>query len=117
MTQSIQADKATYKHVEELMRAPDAYVGKKMQVHGFVEAGSIDEKIVDQQMKRTFYLESKGKRILIRHAGATPDTFKDLAEVVADGTLVKEGDAHVLEAEELMAKCPSKYEENQRTRP
>ena len=107
---------AYYKHVEEVMAAPDKWVDKNLQVHGFVEAGSIQEEIVGQATKRTFVLESKGMRILVRNEGPKPDTFKDLAEVVAKGKLVAENGEYILHADELMAKCPSKYEENQRSR-
>ena len=88
-----------------------------MRVHGFVEAGSIDEKIVDQKSVRVFFLESEGARLRVHHEGPKPDTFRDLAEVVAKGKLVKENDGYVFYATELMAKCPSKYEENKRSRP
>jgi len=112
-----------YKMVDELMitegeanpnHVSDEWVGKTMRVHGYVEAGSIDENIVAQKTIRTFTLEHKGKTIKVRHEGPKPDTFKDLSEVVAKGTIVKETVdgkvVHILEATELMAKCPSKYE-------
>ena len=124
------ADAEFYKRVYEVTEAPDSFEGKTLRVHGFVEAGSIDEQIVDQTTKRTFILEhacptkapervescapGSVRRLLVRSEGPTPDTFKDLAEVVAKGTLIKEGDQYVLHATELMAKCPSKYEENKR---
>lgn len=104
-------DAEYYKMVEEVMAEPDRYEGKTMRIHGYVEAGSIDEKIVNQQTKRTFVLEHKGQSIHVKHEGPAPDTFKDLSEVVANGRLVKNGTGeYVLEATELMAKCPSKYE-------
>jgi cytochrome c-type biogenesis protein CcmE len=105
-----------YKHVDEVMTAPAGWVGKNLQVHGFVEAGSIEERIEGQVAMRTFVLEHKDQRIRVRHQGPRPDTFKDLAEVVAQGRLVEESGQYVLHADELMAKCPSKYEENRRTR-
>lgn len=99
-----------YKMVDELMLGYGDYVGKQMQVHGWVEAGSIDEKIVDQETVRTFVLENKGKRILVRNKGPKPDSFRDKSEVVAEGKLVMENGAPVLLADNLLAKCPSKYE-------
>ena len=86
------------------------------KIHGFVEAGTIKEEIVGQKTKRTFILQYEGKRILVKNEGPKPDTFRDLAEVVAKGRLVQDNGEYVLEANELMAKCPSKYEENQRTK-
>ena len=107
-----------YKHVHEVNANPARYVGKRLKVHGFVEAGSIDEKIVGSETTRTFVLEYQGERIQVRHKGPKPDTFRDLAEVVAAGKLVQDKDgALVVEASELMAKCPSKYEQDKRKPP
>lgn len=127
---SSMADAEFYKHVHEVTAEPEAWADKTLKVHGYVEAGSIETNIVEQSTKRTFVLQYpcpdddeeqvKGcqpgvvKRIRVRHTGPAPDTFKDLAEVVAKGQLVEEDGSYVLHAEELMAKCPSKYEENQR---
>jgi cytochrome c-type biogenesis protein CcmE len=113
---SLAKSAAYYKHVEEVMVTPDQWTNKNLQVHGFVEAGSIKEEIVGQNTHRTFVLHSKGARIRVVNQGPKPDTFKDMAEVVAKGKLVVENGEYVLHADELMAKCPSKYEENQRTR-
>jgi cytochrome c-type biogenesis protein CcmE len=99
-----------YKMVDEVMVEPSEWVDKSLRVHGFVEAGSIDEEIVDQKMHRSFVLENQGQRIVVRHVGPVPDTFKDLSEVVAKGRLVQADGGYVLEASELSAKCPSKYE-------
>ena len=99
-----------YKMVDEVMVAWGSWVDKPLKVHGFVEPGSIDEKVIDQQTVRTFVLEHKGKRIKVRNAGPKPDSFKDKSEVVADGKIVEENGEPVLIATNLMAKCPSKYE-------
>ena len=108
-----------YKMVDELMTQPgengeatisEEWVGKTLRVHGYVEAGSIVENIVAQKTVRTFVLEHKGKTIRVKHEGPKPDTFKDLSEVVAKGKIVKDNGQFILEATELMAKCPSKYE-------
>jgi cytochrome c-type biogenesis protein CcmE len=99
-----------YKMVDELLAEPDGWVDKTLRVHGFVEAGSIQERIVDQRSETTFMVENNGARIRVEHTGPKPDTFKDLSEVVAKGRLVHEGDEYVFYASELMAKCPSKYE-------
>jgi cytochrome c-type biogenesis protein CcmE len=118
-----------YQFVQEVMPNPEPWVGKVFKIHGIVEAGSIQEQIVDQKTQRQFVLEAKcdksdkntppcpeGKsmRILVKGTGPKPDTFKDLAEVIAHGTLTKAGDAYVFHATELSAKCPSKYKEDQR---
>lgn len=117
MSESLSDTVSYYKHVDEVMAAPQDWAGKKMQVHGHVEAGSINARIEGQESIRDFILEAKGKRIRVFHKGPAPDTFKDLAEVVATGDLVQnESGEWELHADELSAKCPSKYEEGRRTK-
>ena len=99
-----------YKMVDEAVAGASSWNGKEMKVHGWVEAGSIDEQIVGQETHRTFVLEHKGARIVVKNSGPKPDTFRDKAEVVADGKLVVENGQPVFYATNLMAKCPSKYE-------
>ncbi len=117
-----------YKMVDELLTEGnlDKWEGSEMKVHGWVEAGTIVEKVVNQEMHRTFILQKDGKRIRVFSTGPKPDTFKDLSEVVATGHLVKatemtaladgmgvrlESDMpYVVDSSELMAKCPSKYD-------
>ena len=108
--QSSSSHSGYYKMVDEVMAAPAEWTGKDMKVHGWVEAGSIVEEVVGQEMRRTFTLEHKGQRIEVRHVGPKPDTFRDKSEVVADGKIVIENGVPVMVAESLMAKCPSKYE-------
>jgi cytochrome c-type biogenesis protein CcmE len=116
-----------YFHVEELMaKELPEWTGKELKVHGIVEAGSIVERIANQETQRTFVLQSKGKKIRVFSSGPKPDTFKDQSEVVATGHLVPAADLrplaqklgvaiesdmpYVVQASELMAKCPSKYD-------
>jgi cytochrome c-type biogenesis protein CcmE len=110
------AEAEYYKHVHEVLAKPGDWKGKNLRIHGFVQAGTIKESIEKQVTKRVFVLEYNGKRIKVRNEGPKPDTFRDLAEVVAKGTLVEEGGEYVFDATELSAKCPSKYEEGQRTK-
>jgi cytochrome c-type biogenesis protein CcmE len=49
----------------------------------------------------------------VHHTGPKPDTFKDQSEVVATGVLSRQGTELVVDASELSAKCPSKYEGSQ----
>ncbi|MEM9488191.1 MAG: cytochrome c maturation protein CcmE [Myxococcota bacterium] len=100
-----------YKMVDELTADDRNWDGVSLRVHGFVEPGSIDERIVNQNTTRTFVLEHRGKSIKVTHSGPVPDTFKDKSEVVAKGKLIATADGnYIMEANELMAKCPSKYE-------
>lgn len=117
-----------YMMVDELMAGDLARFDgtKELKVHGWVLAGSIKEKVVNQQTIRTFILQKSGKKIRIFSKGPKPDTFKDQSEVVATGRLVPvasvkdaaaaldtpiEADTQfVVEATDLQAKCPSKYD-------
>jgi cytochrome c-type biogenesis protein CcmE len=123
---SAKGDKEFFKYVHEVVPNPEPWMDKTVRLHGYVEAGSIFEEIVDQKTKRTFILESLCPaqathcdpgtlyRMVVRSEGPVPDTFKELSEVVAKGRLVAEGAHVLLEADEIMAKCPSKYEGSER---
>ena len=95
-----------YKHVEEVSNQPEAWYGKKLQLHGYVVPDSIMRKRDTLQYK--FQIESKGAVIPATYTGIVPDTFKSEAEVVLKGTLTPDGFA--VEPNGVMAKCPSKYE-------
>jgi len=116
-----------YKMVDDLLSSDlSSWKGKELKVHGWVESGSLHESIVNQETHRTFLLQKGGKKIRVFNAGPKPDTFKDQSEVVATGHLVPaaqmaelakslgapiESDMpYVVDATELMAKCPSKYD-------
>lgn len=99
-----------YKMVDQLMGDPSPFVGKTLRVHGHVTEGSIKEEVRGQDWTRTFELHAGGKTIRVSHVGPAPDTFRDGSEVVALGKLTQRGDQFVLDAVELSAKCPSKYE-------
>jgi cytochrome c-type biogenesis protein CcmE len=99
-----------YKMVDEVMVSYGQWIDRPLRVHGWVELGSIDERIIDQQSVRTFVLEEKGKHLTVRSTGPKPDAFRDGAEVVAEGKLVLEHGTPVFIATGLSAKCPSKYE-------
>jgi cytochrome c-type biogenesis protein CcmE len=125
-----------YQMVNQLVAGGyDEWEGKELKVHGFVEAGSIIESVVNQETQRTFILQKEGRKIRVFSKGPKPDTFKDQSEVVATGRLVPAKDlalladqlckakpqpgcpirvdaeqTYVVEATDLMAKCPSKYD-------
>jgi cytochrome c-type biogenesis protein CcmE len=105
-----------FKHVDEVLENPERYRDTSLKVHGNVEPGSIEEEIRDQNIHRSFILQYEGQRIRVSHSGPKPDTFRDNSEVVARGTLVYKDGEYMLEAVELMAKCPSKYEANRRSK-
>lgn len=111
LTRTMSTGAEYYKHVDEVMSAPDALRAKKLQVHGHVVNGSIEQ--AKGTLQYRFKIESKAPRapavMTATYTGLVPDTFKSGAEVVAKGTI---GPDNVLQVapEGIMAKCPSKYE-------
>jgi cytochrome c-type biogenesis protein CcmE len=116
-----------YKMVDQLMATDlSQWKDKEMKVHGWVVAGTIKEKIINQETIRSFVLHKDGKKIRVFSKGPKPDTFKDQSEVVATGRIVPSSQMdemakslelrieddmpYVVDSSELMAKCPSKYE-------
>jgi cytochrome c-type biogenesis protein CcmE len=95
-----------YKYVDEVVVEPQAWHGKKLQVHGNVVPGS--RMMKPASLDYAFELQRNGKTIKAFYTGVVPDTFKDDAEVVLTGELKPDGTFH---ATEMTAKCPSKYEE------
>jgi cytochrome c-type biogenesis protein CcmE len=95
-----------YKHVDEVMTNPEAWQGKRLQLHGFVVPKSIYRN--RDSLDWRFEVENKGQVVKATYTGIVPDTFKDEAEVVLKGTLTPDG-FHV-QNDGVMAKCPSKYE-------
>ena len=95
-----------YKHVEEVMVQPDAWYGKRLQLHGYVVPSSIMRR--KDSLDYRFEVQSKGQAVRATYSGIVPDTFKDDAEVVLKGTLSPEG--FKVDPNGVMAKCPSKYE-------
>ena len=93
-----------YKHVDEVMANPDAWYGKKLQLHGFAK----DVTRTRSSLEYRFNVESNGQVIAATYKGVVPDTFKNDAEVVLKGTLSPEGFS--VAPNGVMAKCPSKYE-------
>ncbi len=95
-----------YKHVDEVMTSPDAWYGKKLQLHGFIVKDSILRSRSSLDYK--FQVHSNGHIVNATYTGIVPDTFKPDAEVVLKGVLSPEGFA--VAPNGVMAKCPSKYE-------
>lgn len=99
-----------YKHVDEVMTNQDEWQGKRLQLHGFVVTNSILVK--PDTLEYRFKVHSNGQVVDATYRGVVPDTFKDRpgeeAEVVLKGQLTQAG-FHV-DANGIMAKCPSKYE-------
>lgn len=118
LTSSMKEGAEYYKHVDEVMSSTQAWRGKRLQVHGNVVDGSIEQ--AKGTMSYRFKIESRPPRppgvIEATYSGLVPDTFKSGAEVVAKGTLTADNKLDVV-ADGIMAKCPSKYEAKPSAKP
>jgi cytochrome c-type biogenesis protein CcmE len=97
----------------------DAAIGKSLRVHGYVSPGSIDRNLEAKQVSFEVQNDPPHKSgpsastlaVLFRGL-ETPDLFQDGADVVVEGTLAIDGARRVFMANNVLAKCPSKFEAN-----
>jgi len=102
-----------YKNIDEVMINQQEWHGKPLQLHGYVVPDSILVKKSTLEYK--FKVQNNparspqpGNTVEVTYKGIVPDTFKDEAEVVLRGKLTP-GGFHT-DPNGVMAKCPSKYE-------
>lgn len=98
-----------YVEVEEVMADPVDWDGKALQVHGYAANVRRHPKSLDWRFEIRDSVENSAHMITAVYNGVVPDTFDNHAEVVATGRL--DGDTFHVDADGIMAKCPSKYEE------
>ncbi len=108
---SLDTAAAQYMFVDEALAKGAAIRGKRVQVHGYVVKGSIEQK--PGTLDYRFRIETHPPRppgvITAYYTGIVPDTFKSEAEVVATGSLNEAQEIKVV-PDGIMAKCPSRYE-------
>ena len=100
-----------YYTLSELMEKKSDLADVDLRIHGHVSSGTIR---IDRELSQVDFLvmeKETTNTLPVTYQGIIPDTFKDGAEVVVEGTY--EADRHHFQATLLMAKCPSKYEEAQ----
>jgi cytochrome c-type biogenesis protein CcmE len=96
----------TYYHtISELPTLNGSTLHQRMRVSGNVRAGTISH----QDGHTNFVLEEQGKTLSVSYIGndPLPDTFKDGAQALVEGRLTPDGS---FTAEQVQAKCASKYE-------
>lgn len=91
--------------VDKAVKEQSRHAGQEIKVQGNVVPGSI--RTANESQTR-FELTKGGETIEVFYTGPRPDTFEDCAEVIVTGTLSPE---KTFEAAEMVAKCPSKYDE------
>ena len=96
----------TYYHtISELATLSGSTLHQRMRVSGSVRSGTI----VHRDGRTNFVLEEQGRSLAVSYVGSDPlpDTFKDSAQAVVEGRLQPDGS---FTAEQVTAKCASKYE-------
>jgi len=91
-----------YREVEDVMAHPDDFVGDTMKLHGYVELGSVQARVVSERSEHAFVIhgpKTSAVRLRAHLVGPVPDTFAERADA-----------SYVFEANEVMAKCPSTYQ-------
>lgn len=91
--------------VDEAVAESESLVDETIRVKGSVVEGSIESDSTG--VGKTFEISADGESLKVVYDEAAPDTFEDGVEVVATGTLEASG---TLKADELLVKCPSRYE-------
>ena len=96
-----------YKHVDEVLTQPDAWYGKKLQLHGFVVPDSIGRRQEHPRLAIQGPEQRPCRHRLVhrRHARHVQERFGSRAE----GRALDKDGFHV-QPNGVMAKCPSKYE-------
>jgi cytochrome c-type biogenesis protein CcmE len=103
VSQSIGQQMVYAKYPDELLAERDAWIGRPVRVEGIVDTIEHPDGTL-----RYRFIVSRGRTTLpVRYEGIVPDTFREGAGVTVRGRLEQSGTFH---AEEVIAKCPSKYE-------
>jgi cytochrome c-type biogenesis protein CcmE len=100
----IQESKSYYVTIKELKGMGDKGHAKRLRVAGQVVPGSIHR----QGVGADFQLDEQGLKLQVAYRGSEPppDTFKDNAQALVEGSYGSDG---VFHAQQIQAKCASKY--------
>ena len=103
--QSLEGNEIYYLTVKELKEQPEQISTRRIKLGGIVKAQSIQ---ASGLMSVEFELVQDEESIPVKYEGVVPDMFKDEAEVIVEGTYTN----NTFIADNLIAKCASKYETN-----
>ena len=100
----VQEGKSYYSTIQQLHKMDDSVYHKRLRVSGVVQPGSIRQ----MGTNADFVMTENGETLRVSYQGSEPppDTFKDNAQALAMGKMGRDG---VFHANELQAKCASKY--------
>jgi cytochrome c-type biogenesis protein CcmE len=106
----VEESKSYYVTIKELRGMGEGAYSKRLRVAGNVQPGSIKR----NGPKVEFLLVENDQILNVAYNGTEPppDTFKDNAQALADGKFGRDG---VFRANEIQAKCASKYAPQQGT--
>jgi cytochrome c-type biogenesis protein CcmE len=108
-------DNAIYsKPVDQLLAEKTKFVGRPVRAEGILTHGSLTKR--ERPCEYRFTIAKNGADLPVRFAQCVvPDTFRDVPDldvgVTVEGELQGDG---TFEATSVLAKCPSKYEMQQR---
>ena len=109
----IAANESYYKTIPELATMGDKAYSSQLRVEGFVQPGSIEHNgphvdFVLNEFESHSPKAAAGRVLKVSYKGSEPppDTFKDDAQALAEGSYGRDG---VFHASVLQAKCASKY--------
>jgi cytochrome c-type biogenesis protein CcmE len=100
----IQESKSYYVTIKELQGMGGQAHAKRLRVAGSVVPGSIQRRGTGAD----FQLDEQGLKLAVAYRGTEPppDTFKDNAQALVEGSYGSDG---VFHAQQIQAKCASKY--------
>lgn len=97
-----------YLTVDELLARGAAAGGRPVRVAGFVAPGTVQWRPAELDLRfRLQASQDGGRSVAVEYRGTRPDLLADRVEVIVEGRLRPDG---VLEARQVLVKCPSKYE-------
>jgi len=109
-----------YQTLEEFEAAGPTPGDGGLRVHGYVSIASIERDVAGKQVRFLVQNDpphaapsaasSDARLEVVYRSLETPDLFKDGAEVVVEGRLRGRGQDAVFVADNVMAKCPSKFQ-------
>jgi len=108
----VQESKSYYVTIKELRGMGDSAYAKRLRVAGNVQPGSIKRSGTNVN----FVLAENDQLLNVVYDGTEPppDTFKDEAQALAEGSFGRDG---VFHAKQIQAKCASKYAPQKGTQP
>jgi len=111
IAKSLVQEQRHYYHLDQFLAQKETLRGQAVQISGTVRPGTIRKDVAARRVSFTVEDKKSGGALDVLYPALTlPDTFKDEAQVTAQGKLPP--GASVFEAFEggVAAKCPSKYE-------